>query len=187
MKSIRAHASFSSDVLFFTDYFFLLAVKEVFCTSFSDNIPICKFRDSDLMNIIRSATGMCIWLYAVDFATDRKLWKYVALCIFASCFHRISLAYIFLYPVILFACKIEITRKWQYGIVACAFIVRNIFETFATQIIPLVSIFQSILGKENDYYANYDVQTMLMDLDNEKSGTGIAFFGEVNYRFNNYF
>ena len=68
----------------------------------------------------------------------------------------------FLYPVILFACKIEITRKWQYGIVACAFIVRILFETFATQIIPLVSIFQSILGGENDYYANYDVQTMLI-------------------------
>lgn len=78
-----------------------------------------------------------------------------------------------------FACKIEITRKWQYGIVACAFIVRILFETFATQIIPLVSIFQSILGGENDYYANYDVQTMLMDLDNEKSGTGIAFLAKL--------
>ena len=59
------------------------------------------------------------------------------------------------------------------------FIVRILFETFATQIIPLVSIFQSILGGENDYYANYDVQTMLMDLDNEKSGTGIAFLAKL--------
>ena len=181
LNSIGAHPSvFFGCFVFLQITFFLLAVKkEIFVLPF---LIIFLFANSEIqtwMNIIRSATGMCIWLYAVDFATDRKLWKYVALCIFASCFHRISLAYIFLYPVILFACKIEITRKWQYGIVACAFIVRILFETFATQIIPLVSIFQSILGGENDYYANYDVQTMLMDLDNEKSGTGIAFLAKL--------
>ena len=88
LNSIGAHPSvFFGCFVFLQITFFLLAVKkEIFVLPF---LIIFLFANSEIqtwMNIIRSATGMCIWLYAVDFATDRKLWKYVALCIFARSF-----------------------------------------------------------------------------------------------------
>ena len=157
--------------------FFLLSFKnEKFLYPFFVIFLFCNGEANQWMNIIRSATAMCIWLYSIKFIEKKQFWKYLIFVLIAAGFHRSALLYVILYPLLTFKEVKRPSIAIQFIILAAAFLIRELFTIFASSLIPVVGFVQSLLGGENDYYKNYDFATMMEDLNKGVSGTGVAFF-----------
>lgn len=159
---------------------FLFALKnEKYIYPFLVIFLFCNGEVNQWMNIIRSATAMCIWLYSIKFVEKKQFWKYLIFILLAAGIHRSALLYVVIYPFLNFK---EIKRpfiSFQVILLTVAFVIRKLFTVFSSRLIPLITFIQATLGGENDYYKNYDYAAMMEDLNKGVSGTGIAFLAKL--------
>lgn len=174
---IGAHPIFYFGFFVFVQIaFFLLALKdEKYLYPFLVIFLFCNGEVNQWMNIIRSATAMCIWLYSIKFVEKKQFWIYLICILIAAGIHRSALLYIIIYPLLNLKEIKKPSIPFQLTVLIVAFLIRELFTVFASSLVPIVTFVQTYLGGENDYYQNYDLATMMEDLNREASGTGVAF------------
>lgn len=131
------------------------------------------------MNGIRQALAMCIWLYSITFIVEKKFWHYIIWGIIAFLFHRSALILFVFYPLLRNGKDYFKSIPLQLILFASVFIIRNVFEVFILQLEPIIEQFQTILGGEEDLYRSYTIDNMLDELNNEVSGTGLAYMFKI--------
>lgn len=88
------------------------------------------------LNIVRQGIAMSICLYAIKFIKEKNFKKYFFTILLASCFHMMSLIYIFIY----FLCQINWKKKKNILIMA---------------LIPIVGVALYIIVTKFTKYGNY--------------------------------
>lgn len=131
------------------------------------------------MNGIRQALAMCIWLYSITFIVEKKFWHYIIGGIIAFLFHRSALILFVFYPLLRNGKDYFKSIPLQLILFASVFIIKNVFEVFILQFEPIIEQFQTILGGERELYRTYTMDNMLDELNNEVSGTGLAYMFRI--------
>lgn len=131
------------------------------------------------MNIIRQSLAMCIWLYSITFIGEKKFWHYIIWGIIAFLFHRSALILFVCYPLLRNGKDYFKSIPLQLILFASVFIIRNVFEVFILQLEPIIEQFQTILGGESELYRTYTMDNMLDELNNDVSGTGLAYMFRI--------
>lgn len=177
--------------LHYTIYFGTLAFVQVFCFFYAFKKELYLFPYllfflfvlGDVlswMNIIRQSLAICIWLISLRYIIDKKLLKYVLLCLVATLFHKSALVLIVFYPFLYNGKDYFKSINLQIVLLIGAFLVRNIFWNFFDNMEFVVSTYSSLLNINQNF--SYGMQALQNDIA-ESSGTGLIFWFKVFLNF----
>lgn len=177
LYDIGAHPIFFFGVYVFIQISFFLASfkNEIYLLPF---FVIFMFGNGEVinwMNIVRSSTAMCIWLFSIQYIEKRKFWVYLSFCLLASGFHRVALLYIMFYPILARNTIKTPPTIIQIIVLISALVVRVSLDSFSGYIAPFVSFIQFLFGGDEGFYKNYDFDGMVAEANQTSSGTGMAF------------
>jgi hypothetical protein len=129
------------------------------------------------MNVIRQAMAICLWVYALKYIEEKRLWRYLLWCIIAFLCHYSAIILIVFYPLLRSGKDYFKSIKLQLGLILAAFIVQLVFISILPKLGVAVDFYKSILG--TDAYANsYDLES-LSESFTASEGTGLIYLIKI--------
>ena len=126
-------------------------------------------------NIIRQSIALCIWVYALRFVESRKLWPYILLCFVAMGFHRSAVVLLLFYPFL------RKGRDWfknitiQVILFIITFVIKYSFADVLIMFDGIMERYGEIIGGTEDYYRSYTIDRVILEMERESTGTGLAY------------
>ena len=133
-----------------------------------------------LMNVMRQALAMCVWLYALKYIERKKLYSYALFCFLAFFIHRSSIILIVFYPLLKGGRDYFKSVKLQVLLLIGAFLVQQLFFNILMRFETVVTFYTSLLG--DGLYDNYGLET-LRESFVESEGSGIATAVKILFNF----
>lgn len=133
-----------------------------------------------LMNVLRQALAMCIWLYALRFIETKKPYIYFLICVAIFFVHRSSVILFIFYPLLKNGVDYFKNVKLQLVLFFSAFVFKLVFSSLIMQLEPLIQFYTSLLG--DGLYDSYNITT-LMDGITGSEGSGIATYFKILLNF----
>lgn len=175
----------------YTIYFGILAFLQVFCFFYAFKkerylfpyLLFFLFVLGDVlswMNIIRQSLAICVWLISIRYIVEKKLLKYIFLCIGAALFHKSAVILFVFYPLLCNGKDYFKSIKLQIVLLIGVFVLRNIFWNFFDKLEVIVSTYASLLGINQNF--SYGMEVLQNDTA-ESSGTGLIFLFKVFLNF----
>ena len=133
------------------------------------------------MNTIRQDIACCIWIFAINFAIQKKSLQYFLFCFLAFLFHRSAIILVILYPVFRNGKDYIHNIPVQLIIIVAAFALRNSFESFLIRLDRFFSLYSNIvfLGGDSGFYSSYSVDSALSSIGQNISSVKQSGIGEI--------
>ncbi len=131
----------------------------------------------NLMNVIRQALAMCIWIFSIKYIEDKKLWRYLIWCVVATLIHKSAIVLIVFYPILRNGRDYFKSIPLQLILLGSAFIVKSLFDVFLPNIESFINTYISILGADM-YGRSYNIEG-LMNSYRESEGTGLVYIFRI--------
>ncbi|MCI3936494.1 EpsG family protein [Chryseobacterium aahli] len=129
-----------------------------------------------LMNVLRQALAMCIWLYAIRFIDIKKKYVYFLICVALFMIHRSSIILFIFYPILTNNKDYFESVKLQLILFFSAFIFKLLFSSIIIQLDPIINFYTSLLG--DGLYDSYSVSSLVSGIV-ESEGSGIAKYFKI--------
>ena len=156
----------------YTIYFAMLAFIQLFFILYSikDERYIFPFLIISLffgqffwhwMNGIRQDIAACIYVFAVKFIAEKKLFKFLIFIIIAIGFHKASIILLPTYLLLSGGRDLSMNRFWQMLLLLIVGYLTIIKFDVLTSFFPIIDIFINVLGydKYNDSFYNFEELT----------------------------
>lgn len=134
-----------------------------------------------LMNVIRQALALCIWLYALKFIDLKKPYIYFFICVLLFMIHRSSVILFIFYPLLRNGTDYFKSIKLQLVLFFSAFIIRDVFSNLIMRIEPLINFYTSMLG--DGLYDSYNMENLIDRVTDGSGGSGIAMYFKIGLHF----
>lgn len=129
-----------------------------------------------LMNGMRQAIALCIWVYALKFIEKQKLWHYLFWCLVAYGFHSSAVVLVVLYPILRNGKDYFHNIYLQLGMLAGAFAIQQVLLHLLPNVIPLIESYIGFLG--NEAYQGYFTSGRALETV-AVSGSGLAYYFRI--------
>lgn len=156
-------------------FFFYAFKKERFLFPFLVFFIFMNGEFLSWMNIIRQSIAICIWLYAIKYIEERKIWKYLFWCVLAMGFHLSAIALIVFYPILRIEKNYFKNAKIQLIILGFVFIIQFLFASLMSRLEPLLQFYQSTIG-DGSYAYTMD---SLNDKLGQTQGSGLGYLFKI--------
>lgn len=180
-KGLSLHyVYYFSFLAFFQVFFFFYAFKKQrYLFPFLVFFLFANSEWSSWMNVIRQAMAMCLWIYALKYIEEKRLWRYILLCTIACLFHYSAVILIVFYPLLKSGKDYFKSIKLQLCLIIAAFILQQVFIRILPQLGSFIDFYKSILG--TDAYANsYDIESLTEDFT-VAEGTGLVYLTKIAF------
>jgi hypothetical protein len=172
--------------LHFAFYFGVLAFIQIFFFFYAFNrqrflfpfLILFFFSNVDflfLMNGIRQALAMCIWIFSLKYIEQRKFWKYLFWCLVAFGFHLSAVTLIIFYPILKNSKDYFKSVTFQLVLLGSVFIIQQFFKLMLNNLMSLADSYQSLVGDGKYTYQ----QDNFTDSIGKIQGSGLAYLFKI--------
>lgn len=124
-----------------------------------------------LMNGLRQALAMCVWIFSIKYIEKNFFWKYLLWCVVAFLFHRSAIVLIIFYPILRHGRDFFSNIHLQLLLFIGAFLFNEMFSDIIIRFDPIITYYSDYIG--GGFYASYDIEGLLESY-REPEGTGLA-------------
>lgn len=122
-------------------------------------------------NIIRASIAGCIWIYSIDYISEKKPINYYVLNFIAIGFHTSAILLLITYPLLFRGKAFFKSVGVQYILLAVALVIRFSFGYFSSYYGSLIEFFTAITGA----YDNYKTEDVL-EIAELQGSTSLAYY-----------
>lgn len=130
------------------------------------------------MNGIRQALALCVWLVAVRYIAEKRVWTYLSLCVVSILFHYSSAILIILYPILSNSKDYFRSIKQQIILIVAAFAIQTYFVFLLPKAGEILNLYKLVIGGGKAYGKTYGVEGLLKSYI-ESKGTNLVYYSKI--------